>query len=164
MSWNRTRRLVLAFSLVAVVGAMLPGSHAASAAPDPAASASEARVQYEQAPPKPVLTHNKMAITLGGETHFGKITHYHFQIHAVSGTLQDVSVEMASRYAKISDPSVGGNSGIVTQNLGTFSAPDVRFVTVTCTPPAGMYCDKAWVGASSSSSASVGLWNEADGF
>lgn len=160
------RKTLLALSLFAAVGAMLlPGSHAASAAAIPATeSVSDAQLIYEQTPPKPVPTFNTMAITLAGETHVGKVTHYHFQVHAVNGTLPNVTVEMRSEYFLISNNSFGGWSPAVTQNLGTMSAPHTLYVDITCTPPNGMYCGGAYAGALSSNGASAAALNEADGF
>ena len=53
---NRARNLVLALSLFAAVGSILPGSHVAAAAPIPAAdSVTDGRWEEEQAQPSPVL-------------------------------------------------------------------------------------------------------------
>lgn len=135
MLGNRTRRLVLALSLLAAVGAMLPGSHTAAAAPIPASLSDDVNFS---APPQADLQ-----VLVRGKRTEGGVTKYFFTIKN-NGPANAAPI---NAYKEAQAKAIIG-SGFQLQDNGYFVIPSLapgasKPITVSCTPPAGFVCKQA---------------------
>ena len=155
---------MLALSLFAAVGSLLPGSHAAAAAPIPASeSATELHLDVEQVKPKPVLTNNAGVVDNTGFERFedGK-TYYGFRLRATDGQLQWPKAKITYTYA-LSSTGIHVGGGGKTVQLTTVDAPSYRTFDITCEPPIGTYCTAAFGIVETSNGVSIHFANYEDG-
>ena len=146
------RKTVLAFSLFAAVGALLPGSHPASAAAIPATdSASNVQVLHaEQTPPGPHAIFGTLTWEIRDPIReINGITTYRFRLHAHGGPIGNVRVE------KTYFTNIGYNPTYVhgpftdNETLGTMVDGEWKDVYLMCKPEMQGLCSVALVRARS---------------
>ena len=150
---NRARSVVLALSIFAAVGGLLPGSQAA-AAPIPApAAVSDVQLDASQTSGNWTMGWNTLTITPQGISHQpNRRTVYTFKFKATKGNLYDISPTLMSHYKTIAGDADAGFSAVQTPPPIAFLAEGSHiFVFVECIPPAGKYCDFAYVTVTSPS-------------
>ena len=157
MFYNHARKLVLALSLFAAVGGLLPGAHAAVAAPITATPEADVRWDIEQVPdPKEGLYAPKMSVTYLKTTNEGGDKRmYWFVVKAESGVVKDVKVEVGhglrtkfgNKDAGLGTPDYG--------SLGTLNPGETREIVGHCDPPVSQYCAFGYAKVTSSNAPPV---------
>ena len=160
MFGTRIRKLVLALSLFAAVGSLLPGSHAASAAPIVAPPGEDVHISMIGAADPADDQRNTIIlppwkIDYLGVVKNGTQTHYKFKLAVRRGTKPHVVLERFVGYKYVSNDEPAGDQDQGPVYIGTLTAPYASYPTIICNPPAGQYCSSAILKATSTDGTSV---------